>query len=136
MPTTLLAVSVLALNGYVHYRTNWTKSRTLVLRFRLDLWPSPNLSPLGNTDHELAGLAHSVTDGVNRLLPRDRTEPRPHAQAAFGVGPGLIRRFIAGSPRRSCYGVYPPQQATEPLLPLGYDEFENAKCIFVPHYNV
>ena len=37
MPTTLLAVSVLALNGYVHYRTNWTKSRTLVLRIRLDL---------------------------------------------------------------------------------------------------
>ena len=30
-------VSLLALNGYVHYRTNWTKSRTLVLRFRLDL---------------------------------------------------------------------------------------------------
>ena len=26
-----------ALNGYVHYRTNWTKSRTLVLRFSLDL---------------------------------------------------------------------------------------------------
>ena len=37
VPTTLLAVSVLALNGYVHYRTNWTKSRTMVLRFRLDL---------------------------------------------------------------------------------------------------
>ena len=37
IPTTLLAVSLLAFNGYVHYRTNWTKSRTLVLRFRLDL---------------------------------------------------------------------------------------------------
>ena len=37
IPTTLVAVSVLALNGYVHYRTNWTKSRTFVLRFRLNV---------------------------------------------------------------------------------------------------
>ena len=37
VPTTLLAGSLLALNGYVHYRTNWTKSRTFVLRFTLNV---------------------------------------------------------------------------------------------------
>ena len=74
--------------------------------------------------------------GVNRLLPRDRTEPRPHAQAAFGVGPGLIRPVYRGKSEAARLRVYAPQQATEPSLPLGYGECENAKCIFVPYYNV
>ena len=44
------------------------------------------------------------------MLPRDRTEPRPHAQAAFGMGPGLIRRFIARSPRRSGHAPVCPSR--------------------------
>ena len=69
------------------------------------------------------------------MLARDRTEPRPHAQAAFGVGPGLIRRFIARSPRRSGHApvcpsrrrsrrssppqVCPPPALTETKEPAG-----------------
>ena len=61
---------------------------------------------------QLAGrlaLASTVSIGIPR-------KPRPHAQAALGVGPGHIHPFIAKNPRRSGHGVYSPQQATEPLL--------------------
>ena len=41
--------------------------------------------------------------------------PAPQSRRPWR-GPGLTRRFIGGSPRRSGHGVYPPQQVTEPLL--------------------